>query len=104
MSESKKYLKNGDKLECNQGDAFPGLIVTNGAKVNVSKKAMANKTDIKALANIPVFGTCKILKGPCVHALLPWGGPKANVKVGGAKALLKSSSIKCTVGGTIKPK
>lgn len=110
MTSIKKFLKNGDSLQCSQGASPAPISITNGKKVTTSAKAMGNKDDGVAGTNIPLFGNCKILTAnaggtptTCVHSLAQWADVKSNVKIGGVPCLLTTSSLACAVGGQIKP-
>lgn len=104
MTASTEYLRGGDQLECNQGSAPANLTTTNGKQVAIESKSCANETDKNVVANIPTFGTCNVLSGPCAPVVTNWLATKPDVNIGGSKALLKSSTIPCTVGGIVKPK
>jgi len=111
MTKITEYIKHGDKLKCTE--AIPTkplsdytIIVTNSGNVKSKKKMMANSEDKEGITNIPSLGNCNLINngaGTCVPntTMLQWKKTKAGVTIGGKQALLKSSKLKCNVGGEI---
>lgn len=105
-----EYLRNGAKLKCSAGEKETDFKVTNSKKVLIQNEAAANETDSKIINNVPLFGQCKLQPNgsgffPCntKPATLQWQSCKSDVNIGGAKAVLDTSFMTCTVGGIIKP-
>jgi hypothetical protein len=96
-----KYVCKGALCACDQGGIGGVLDVKSQNKIFIQEKLMATDSDITF--ETPLTGICAITQKTCSPALLPkWEKPASNVFEGDKKALLQTSTLKCTVGGNIK--
>lgn len=96
-----KYACNGALCACDKG-SVPGVLdIKLQNNIFIQKKLMATDKDITF--KTPFFGTCKLNQNnPCNPDMISrWENPANNVCVGNKKALLETSSLKCTIGGNI---
>ncbi len=100
---------NGAQLKCESGDAPAPLIVTSQQTVSAGNQIAATIMDFAPGANIPTFGTCKILTAaasgtptPCVPATVaPWlKGATSPVNISGPLGLLDVDRLVCTVAAS----
>lgn len=96
-----KYVCNGALCACDKGSA-PGILdVKSQTNIFIQEKLMA--TDDDTTFQTPFFGTCAANQNkPCSPAIVTkWEKPASNVIEIDKKALLETSTVKCTIGGTI---
>lgn len=96
-----KYVCNGALCVCDKGSA-PGILdVKSQSNIFIQEKLMASDED-KTFKS-PFFGTCAANQNnPCSPAIVTkWENPADNVSEGNKKALLETSTVKCTIGGNI---
>jgi hypothetical protein len=103
MATSHEYITNGALMRCNKGAAPAPLLVPPTRTVWMGSQRAANASDKDPMRNNFNFGVCTLTQKPCLVTCRPllWRDVKDDVELGGAKALLDSSSIRCAVGGTI---
>lgn len=96
-----KYVCDGALCTCNQGSKPGTLIVNSQNTIFIQKKLMATEDDITFEG--PFFGSCAANQNkPCAPAIpTKWEDPTNNVYNVNKKALLKTSMLKCTIGGKI---
>ncbi len=92
----------GALLQCSSGAAPMPLTVTSQQTVLSSNMLAATIEDFAPIANIPPFGVCAILHGPCVPATTPWTPGCPIVMINNFPALNDSSVCNCSIGGVIK--
>jgi hypothetical protein len=91
----------GAQLVCTQG-AAPSVLAVPAPTVTGEVKPTANIMDFAPVVNIPPFGACTVLQGPCVPAIAsPWTPGSPTVMVRGMPALNNTSTCNCTIGGVI---
>ena len=95
------YVVVGAMSKCSSGSLQARLRMPLSHGVYINGKAQMNMADALPQANIPGYGSCSPLRGPCAPATCVWLGCKADVEIEGRQALLKSSVVICAVGGTI---
>ena len=98
------YVVDGTKVECNCGENKTALCVPTHHNFFINGKAQANVEDYQPGANISPFGPCKQRRKrkPCILKLKsPWIGGKKDVQIDGSAALIKTSILRCGLGGTI---
>jgi hypothetical protein len=107
MSDTgKKYIPSGVFLKCNQG-SIPGQLTVLPSQVTLYGEPWATDLDAKPMVNVMPFGICQLLSKsnpvPCVPATMMWQKAlEGGLQVNGAKPLLETSELPCSVGGTIK--
>lgn len=97
----------GTILECNCGTAPTSLKVKSQNIFTVKQKLIATEKDNIPNTNISPFGSCKNIKfyPPCPLAITgKWENTSEMFKVNEGAVLLDNSSMKCSLGGEIKPK
>ncbi|MBS7233615.1 DUF4280 domain-containing protein [Flavobacterium psychroterrae] len=95
-----KYVCKGALCVCNQGGTGGVLDVKSQNSIFIQEKLMATDSDITF--TVPLTGICAITQKTCSPALVPkWEKPASNVFEGDKKALLQTSTLKCTIGGEI---
>ena len=93
---------NGAQLMCTFGSIPALLIVLPVHREMCENQFAANITDHVPIVNIPTFGTCTGLTGPCVPATaMPWAPGALTVILDGQPALDNISTCICTVGGVV---
>jgi hypothetical protein len=99
------YVVDGAVLMCNKSDKTSKLKVSGGRKTFIENKPQANIQDYLAHANVKPFGGCALRKKkPCKNYIIitsTWKNGKKDVVIESDVALLRSSKLKCGVGGTI---
>jgi hypothetical protein len=101
------YVVQGATLKCDCGSKETKLSVPNDHKSYISGKAQGNVEDYLPFSNIKPFGGCsrRSKKRPCLLLIsAPWMGGKRDVLIGDFPALLKSATLRCNLGGTIRIK
>ncbi len=96
-----KYVCNGAICMCDKGSA-PGILdVKSQNTVFIQNKLMASDEDV--IFKSPFFGTCAANQNNPCAPIIPskWEKPASNVFENNKKALLETSTVKCTVGGKI---
>ncbi|KQB39468.1 DUF4280 domain-containing protein [Flavobacterium aquidurense] len=96
-----KYVCNGALCACDKGSA-PGILdVISQKNIFIQDKLMA--TDDDKTFKSPFFGTCAANQNnPCSPSIVTkWEKPASNVQENNKKALLATSTVKCTIGGEI---
>ena len=109
----------GSMIKCSQGIAPMPLIVVPIARVTSGFVPLATVNDVIPFVNIVPFGMCNSaanpaviaaraaalgspVPGPCVPVTMgPWSKGAQKVKIGGAAALTKDSTCRCTWNGSI---
>jgi len=101
MSE---YVTKGATLICTGGSAPSKLQVTSNSLLSVQGNKVATVSDKVPNTNIMPFGNCKLktFSPPCVPAPTAWTGFLKSVEIPGGNPLLKTSTIQCSCGGTIR--
>ncbi|QDU63016.1 hypothetical protein Pan216_38900 [Planctomycetes bacterium Pan216] len=110
----KPIVVEGAKCACNQEEKSTQkpLKVTSQNVETINDKTVATIMDCIPIANVPSFGTCKILtlqangaKIPCVPvAAGTWSKGSKMYAINGQPALLESDKLRCAIGGTITVK
>jgi len=97
-----KTVKHGALLQCTCGSMIAPLVATT-ARTHVESALAATVNDHVPVKNIPSFGDCKMLGGPCAPVTsLPWTpGSGRNVVIENQLALLSTDKLTCTAGGII---
>lgn len=103
-----KLVSLSAQMQCTMGSA-PSTLIVAPPTVGGESKPVANILDHIPIANIPPFGTCKILTAaaagvptPCVPATAaPWVPGSPTVMVRSAPALNDTSKCICAIGGSI---
>lgn len=99
------YVVDGAVLMCNKSDKTSNLKVSGGRRTFIENRPQANIQDYVAKANIKPFGGCALRKKkPCknyINIAPAWKKGKKDVIIEGDIALLRSSKLKCGIGGTI---
>nr|WP_315175578.1 DUF4280 domain-containing protein [uncultured Flavobacterium sp.] len=96
-----KYVCNGAICMCDKGSA-PGILdVKSQNTVFIQNKLMVSDEDV--IFKSPFFGTCAANQNNPCSPIIPskWEKPASNVFENNKKALLETSTVKCTVGGEI---
>ena len=97
-----KYVVRGAKVKCNKGGTTSNLNLPKSHGMYVNDKAVLNDHDCAAYSNVLPFGTCSIIK-KCSPALASkWENAKDTTLLQGKPALLKTSTLSCSIGGAIK--
>ena len=101
MSE---YVTKGATMICTGGSAPSKLQVTSNSLLSVQGNNVATVSDKVPNTNIMPFGNCKLktFSPPCVPAPTAWTGFLKSVEIPGGNPLLKTSTIQCSCGGTIR--
>lgn len=105
LEKKKIYVVAGATINCEFGTYNKYLKMPKSHGVyNKKGVPFANITDKEPEVNIPSFGSCKVVHPkPCVPLIpLNWMNGHKKVKFGGNFALLKGSSVYCSLGGKIK--
>jgi len=97
-------ITEGALLLCNKGAAPSQLKVTSQQFSSYDDKLIATEKDAAPQSNIPSFGVCMVTRSKCTPATMKWDAPADLEDVEGSKVLLKSSTCKCAIGGTISIK
>jgi len=100
-----KAVVEGATLQCTCGSKPSQLTVTSQATIQIDNRRAATVEDKNPVVNVPPFGACQVLGGPCAPAFAaPWmPGSTSIVNVGGKRALLPSDLLLCTVApGTVR--
>jgi hypothetical protein len=98
------YVVHGASLKCTLGLKTAKLLTPVGHGVFIRGKKQANVLDMIPIINISSFSGCMITSPPtpCAPAIAPcWLNGKADVIIGNAQALVKSSIGICLRGGVI---
>ncbi len=90
-------------MRCDQGAAPAKLAVLPLRHVLIGGQPAANASDKDPVVNNFNFGVCQVTQKPCLATCRPilWRDVQEGASLGGGKALLDRSSIRCAVGGTI---
>ncbi|WP_046243491.1 polymorphic toxin-type HINT domain-containing protein [Hymenobacter terrenus] len=103
MSDSLEYIVSGALMTCSEG-LVPAAFTATPRKTKISGKVAGNELDRGSIKNVPSFIICKKLTQqaggnpvPCVPAPQPWQKTYP-AKVGGAKALVMMSCLRCSAG------
>lgn len=100
-------ITDGVILECNCGTSPTPLKVTSQNNLSMRGKFAATEKDNIPNTNILSFGSCKNLpfNPPCPLSITgKWENTSKTFTIKGGAVLLDSSSMKCSLGGEIKPK
>lgn len=100
-------ITDGVILECNCGTSPTPLKVTSQSNLSMRGKFTATEKDNIPNTNILPFGSCKNLpfNPPCPLSITgKWENTSKTFTIKGGAVLLDSSSMKCSLGGEIKPK
>jgi hypothetical protein len=99
----KSYVVRGAQMRCSLGSMPSRLNLPKCHGVYLKDKPQINIMDHKPFYNIRSFETCKGRKGPCVPSTpSPWVEGKDDVLIDRQPALLNTSILFCTNGGTIR--
>ncbi|MFV0389213.1 MAG: DUF4280 domain-containing protein, partial [Pyrinomonadaceae bacterium] len=102
--ENKKYVPEGAFLVCDKG-TIPTQLICDPQPIHIYSVRYADENDKKPIANIPSFGVCKTLGGPCgPPAPVLWTKIKEDVTLHGFKPLLEDSEAICAAGAVGKIK
>jgi hypothetical protein len=97
-----KHVPAGVWLKCNLG-SVPQQLKILPRPIKLYDEDWATQIDAIPFVNIPSFGTCVSIKGPCAPGTVLWDNPvDGNMTVAGAKPLKDKSTCKCAIGGEIK--
>ncbi|OHT44993.1 DUF4280 domain-containing protein [Flavobacterium tructae] len=95
-----QYVCNGALCICDQGATGGVLDVKSQNNIFIQEKLMATDSDLTF--KIPLSGICAINQKNCSPVFLTkWENPANNVFEGDKKALVKTSTLACNVGGEI---
>ena len=100
-------IVDGVILECSCGTSPTPLKVTSQSNLSMRGKFTATEKDNIPNTNILPFGSCKNLpfNPPCPLSITgKWKNTSKIFTIKGGAVLLDSSSMKCSLGGEIKPK
>ncbi|MEG0234731.1 MAG: DUF4280 domain-containing protein [Cetobacterium sp.] len=100
-------IVDGVTLECSCGTSPTPLKVTSQSNLSMRGKCTATEKDNIPNTNILPFGTCKNLpfSPPCPLSITgKWENVSKIFTIKGGAVLLNCSSMKCSLGGEIKPK
>ena len=102
-SDSYEYITDGALMQCTAG-ALPCPRKAKDKGVMLGDKTSCSTIDNDPIQNKFDFGICKITKQPCVNniKLGNWENYKKDLYFDEHPALTNRSTIKCTMGGTIK--
>ncbi|MGL5151719.1 MAG: DUF4280 domain-containing protein, partial [Clostridium sp.] len=99
-------IVDGVILECSCGTSPTSLKVTSQSNLSMKGKFTATEKDNIPNTNILPFGSCKNLpfNPPCPLSITgKWENTSKTFTIKGGAVLLDCSSMKCTLGGEIKP-
>ena len=99
-------IVDGVILECSCGTSPTPLKVTSQSNLSMRGKFTATEKDCKAHENIEPFGNCTNIPftPTCPLAIIgKWENTSKTFTIKDAPVLLDCSSMKCTIGGEIKP-
>lgn len=93
-----EHIVENALMQCTQGAAPVPLTVTSQQFATIENKLKATELDIAPMVNIPSFGACAALQGPCVPAPTSW--QKTSLfTVNDLKELTTDSFCICGAGG-----
>ena len=96
------HVVNGAKLKCSSGSMPSNLVVPPKHREQIENQFAANIMDHVPAVNICPFGVCAVTEVACVPATpSPWTPGSPTVTLDGQLALNDTSTLVCTVGGTI---
>jgi hypothetical protein len=99
-----KAVVEGATLQCTCGSKPSQLLVTSQTTVQIDKRKAATVEDKNPVVNVPPFGACQVLGGPCVPVFpAPWvPGSTSVVRIGMKVALLPTDMLLCSVAGQVR--
>jgi len=95
------YVVAGAMSKCVAGSCDARLRLPLSHGVFINEKAQLNIKDCLPEKNIPQYGICSILGGPCAPATVEWFEGKTDTHIEKQDALLSTSFTMCGVGGQI---
>jgi Domain of unknown function (DUF4280) len=99
-----KVVVEGAVLQCTCGSKPSQLTVTSQTTVQIETRKAATVEDKNPGVNVPPFGTCQVLGGPCVPAFPgPWlPGSTSMLQITSRAALLPTDVLPCSVAGQVR--
>lgn len=95
-------IVQGAQMQCDKGAAPMPITVVSQQFVQIQNKLVATQADVAPMVNIPSFGACPVLQGPCVPAPTAWQNTSPSfLDIEGMKKLTTDSFCMCGVGGRI---
>jgi len=94
-----RILVNNGLLECSCGSTPASILVNKFVKIDGSP--IVSENNCVPFVNIPNFGFCTILNGPCSPQTARWQNVAKLLEINGSKVVTSQSILPCSVGGNI---